>query len=169
MLIADSSSLILLAKLNILDIVIKNIKHKLTIPKRVYEECTAKKESMDAQLIEQRVKQKLITIRYSSNRSLYDKIVKDFNLGKGEAEAITLCIELKSGIVTDDKKAINACKVLKIRFATAPRILIQLYKKNIFTKIEVNSIMENLQKFGRYSDIIINKIKEDLKWDVCRM
>ena len=163
MMIIDSSSLILLAKVDILDIVIKNIKQKLVIPEQVYIECTAKKDLFDAQLIEKRVKEGLILKKFISNRSLCDKILNDFSLGKGEAEAISLCIGIKSGIITDDKKAINACRILKIKFATVPQLVVHLYNKNFITQIEANLIIKKLQKFGRYSNDIINQIKEDLK------
>ena len=163
MIVIDSSSLILLAKVDILDIVVKNIKQKLTIPEQVHIECTAKKDSFDAQLIEKRVKEGFIAKKAISNRNLRDKILRDFSLGKGEAEAIGLCIEFKSGIITDDKKAINSCRILKINFTTVPKLVVQFYKKNIITEIEVNSIIKKLRKFGRYSDEILNKIKEDLK------
>ena len=163
MIVIDSSSLILLAKINILDAAIKNIKQKLIIPEQVYIECTAKKESFDAQLIEKRVKEGSIVKKGISNISLYGKILGDFNLGKGEAESIVLCIGLKSGIITDDKKSINACRILKISFTTVPHLAVQFYKKKFIAEAEANSIVKKLQKFGRYSDDVIHKFREDLK------
>lgn len=163
MIIADSSSLILLAKIGIIDIAIAKIKKRLIIPEHVYAECTAKKELFDAQLIEERVKNSLIEKKSILNTSLYEKISKDFNLGKGEAESIALCIELKAGLIADDKKAINACKVLKIKFATVPRLAIGFYKKNYIAKNQIELIIDKLQNIGRYSNEIIQKMKEDLK------
>ncbi len=163
MLIADSSSLILLAKIGIIDIAIAKIRKKLAIPEQVYAECTAKKELFDAQLIEERVKNGLIEKKHILNASLCEKIFKDFNLGKGEAEAIALCIELKAGLITDDKKAINACKVLKIKFATVPRLAVGFYKKNYIAKNQIDLIISELQSIGRYSNQIIQKMREDSK------
>lgn len=163
MIVIDSSSLILLAKVDILDITVKNVKQKLIIPEQVYAECTAKKDLFDAQLIEKRVREGLIVKKAISNRNLCDKILKDFGLGKGEAEAITLCIEIKSGMITDDKKAINACRILKINFTTVPKLVVQFYNKNFVAEIEADLIIKKLQKFGRYSDNILHKLKEDLK------
>jgi len=163
MIILDSSSLILLAKVRMLDILIKNTMQKLVIPEQVYVECTTKMESFDAQLIEKRVKEHAILTRQISNIKLYNKILDDFNLGKGEAEAISLCIELKSGIITDDKKAINTCRVFKIGFTTVAKIVTQFYNKKYITLAEANITIKELQKFGRYSDEIIQKLKEDLK------
>lgn len=163
MIAVDSSSLILLAKIGILDIAIKNIKQKLVITEQVYAECTAKKDLFDAQIIEKRVKEKLIIKKAVSNKRLCGKIARDFNLGAGEAEAISLCMEIKSGIITDDKKALNACRILKIKFATVPRLIAQFYKKKLISEMEAGSIIKKLKKYGRYSDDIIYKIQEDLK------
>lgn len=163
MIVIDSSSLILLAKTNALDILIKNIKKSLAIPEQVYAECTARKELFDAQIIEKRIKEKAIAKKSISNQRLCNKIQQDFNLGKGEAEAICLGIELKLGIITDDKKAINACRILKIRFTTMPKLIVQLYKKKLIGKAELDSALTKLQKFGRYSDEIMQKLKEDIK------
>ena len=163
MIAVDSSSLILLAKINILDVLIKNTKQKLAIPEQVYVECTARKDLLDAQLIEKRVKERLIAKKGVSNKSLCNKLQKDFNLGKGEAESICLSIEFNNGIITDDKKAINACRILKIKFTTVPKLVVQLYKKRMIAEEEVHLIIEKLQKFGRYSDGIIQRVKEDLK------
>ncbi len=163
MIIADASSLILLAKLNMLDNIIKHSKHKLAIPEQVYEECTIKKGSFDAQIIAERVDKKLIEKRSILDKKFCNKLALDFNLGMGEAEAICLCMDLKSGIITDDKKAINACRVLKIEFATVPKILVQFYKNKILAKDEAVLTAGKLKEMGRYSEDIFNKLKEDLK------
>ena len=163
MIVIDSSSLILLAKIGALDILIKNIKQGLVIPEQVYAECTARKDLFDAQIIEKRIKEKVIAKKSISNQRLCDKIQQDFNLGRGEAEAICLGIELKSGIISDDKKAINACRILKIRFTTVPRLIARFYEEKLMGKAELNLTIKKLQKFGRYSDEIMRKLKEDLK------
>lgn len=163
MVVVDSSSLILMAKAGILDRVIKNLKEKLTITKQVYNETTSKKDAFDAKIIKKRVEERIIEKRGIKNLKLYNEIRKDFNLGKGEAEAIVFCLENKIGLVTDDKRAINACRILRIKFTTVPNLLVRLYKKGLVTKIEANAYLKKLEKFGRYSDEIIQKIKEDLK------
>lgn len=163
MVVIDSSSLILLAKTGILDITINNIKEKLVIPEEVYAECTAKKGIFDAQIIEKRVKEHAIIKKNVLNKALCDRTAKDFNLGKGEAEAIVLCIELKSGVIIDDRKAINACKILKIEFATVLGLTVQFYKKGIVTPAEAKSITKKIKKFGRYSSEIINQFEENLR------
>ncbi len=83
MIIADASPLILLAKLNMLDSMIKHSKHKLTIPEKVYGECTAKAGLFDAQIIAERVNSRLIEKREVSDKKFCNKLARDFNLGMG--------------------------------------------------------------------------------------
>ena len=162
MIVIDSSSLILLAKIGVLDIVIKNLKKKLVLTNQIYIE-TTQKESFDAKIIKKRVEEKSIEKKEIKNSILCSKIQNDFNLGKGESEAIVLCLENKVGLITGDKKAMNSCKILKINFTTVSNLLMSIYQKGSITKIEAEIYVKKLEKFGRYSNAIIQKIKEELK------
>src|SRR3989344_6817253 len=102
MYVIDSSSLILLAKIGILDKVIDNIKEKMAIPEKVYDESAKQKSTFDAKMIEERIKQKKIDQITIKNKKTYLKIKEDFSLGDGEAECITACIETNSPLITDD-------------------------------------------------------------------
>ena len=94
-----------------------------------------------------------------------NKIIADFNIGKGEAETITLCLENKLDIIIDDKKAINACKVLKIKFTTIPNILVEMCRKNIIAKSQTETYAIKLEGIGRYKKEIMERIKGDIKND----
>ena len=163
MIAIDSSSLILMAKIDILDKIIKNLKKKLALTEEVYRECTIKTEAYDAKIIKKRVEEKAILKKEIKNSTLYQKIRKDFNLGKGEAEAIVFCLENRISLITDDKKSMNACKVLKIEFTTALNLLIMLYKKKLIKKDEADSYLKRFEKFGRYTNEVLQRAKEDLK------
>lgn len=165
MIVIDSSSLILLAKIGILDKVITNLKETPTISEKIYEESTAKEEAWDAKLIKQRVEKKVIAKTKIADVGLCQKIKADFNFGEGEAEAITLCLEKKASLIIDDKKAINACRILGIKFTTAGRLLIRLYSKNLIRKDEAHAYLSNLKKFGRYARNLIQKMKEELEYE----
>ena len=164
MIATDSSSLILLAKLSILDKFLQNLKTKLVITPEVETECILK-DSFDAKLIKKRIEEKIISKKIINNRNMCNKIIADFNIGKGEAETITLCLENKLDIIIDDKKAINACKVLKIKFTTIPNILVEMCRKNIIAKSQTETYAIKLEGIGRYKKEIIEKIKEDIKND----
>ena len=163
MIAIDSSSLILMAKIDILDKIIKNLKKKLALTEEVYRECTIKTEAYDAKIIKKRVEEKAILKKEIKNLALYQKIRADFNLGKGEAEAIVFCLENNTSLVTDDKKAMNACKILRIKFTTAPNLLVMLHNKKLINKVEANSYLRRFEKFGRYTNEVLQRIKEDLK------
>ena len=163
MLVIDSSTLILIAKSGLLDIFIDNLAIQLIIPKAVKNECTSKKELFDAKLITQRINEGKIKVQISGNLKVCKKLMSDFNIAKGEAEALSLCLKKKELLITDDKKAINACKILRLPFATALDILIRVYEKNLIDKEQVNLILEKLVFYGRYSEEIIQDVKTKLK------
>ena len=152
-----------MAKADILDKIIKHLQENLAITNQVYNESTSKIDAYDAKIIKKRIEEKAIRKRGIKNLELYKNIQDDFNLGKGEAETIVLCLENKISLITDDKKAMKACKILRIKFTTVPNLLIRLYNKGLMTKIEADLYLKRLEKFGRYSNDILQKIKEDLK------
>jgi len=163
MVVFDSSSLILLAKIGVLEKLISNLKEKVIIPDKVYQESTSKKEAFDAKLIENLIEDKHIAKQGVKDKGLCQRIRSDFNCGEGEAEAIALCLESGASLVADDKRAINACKLLKIRFTTTGKLLIRLYRKDLITKMEAETCVEKLKRFGRYSGEILGTMMEELK------
>ena len=155
----DSSTLILLAKKELLDMFLNSFDGIVAIPKAVREE-TCNKESFDAFLIEKRVEDGKIKVYEVEKKDLVKKLIEDFNLEDGEAEAIILCIERGSKILaTDDKNAINACKVLKIKFTTAINILIRAYEKQLIEREKALIKLDNLRVVGRYKEKIIEDAK----------
>ncbi len=131
--------------------------------RKVYGESTSKTVAFDAMLIKKRVEERAIEKVELENRALSRKVRADFNVGEGEAEAIALCIGSGSGLITDDKKAMNACRLLGIKFTTAPNLLVAIYKSGLVTKAEANAYMGKLQKAGRYSDHIARQLTGELK------
>lgn len=163
MIVIDSSTLILLAKTELLDNVIQSINSVLTIPDKVFVETTIKQNLFDAKLIYERVRQKKIRKIQITDYKLCSKIEADLNLGAGEAEAIVLCFERKGTLVCDDKKAINACKLFNIKFTTAPNLLVALYKKKLLSRDFAVTAAKKLILNGRYSEEIVKKLLEELK------
>ena len=159
--IIDSSTLILLAKSGLLDLFIKDKNLKIT--DKVKEESTIAKDNFDVKLISQRIKEKKIQIKRVSDKSLYHKLIKEFNLGKGESESIALAFKENEVLLSDDKKAINTCKILNIKFTTALNILVKLYRNKTIDNEKAKIILKKLKKYGRYSEDLIKKVEEDLK------
>lgn len=148
----DSSSLILLAKIDILRTVV-NI-YKVLIPDMVRSECTIK-DNFDAQLISTVINNgKIKVIKIEKPRSL-NTLCKDFKIHRGEAEALALALQRKCPLAVDDLPTIKACKILNHEFITAIHFLINLADSG---KIERKSALFKLEKlsyFGRYSNRII--------------
>ena len=95
---------------------------------------------------------------------VYEECVtqKNFNLGEGETEAIAFCMENNLSLITDDKKAINTCKLLNIPFTTVPNLLVAFAKKGALTSREASAYLGALAHYGRYTHDILQSIKEDL-------
>lgn len=92
-----------------------------------------------------------------------EKIMNDFKVNIGEAEAMALALDNKGSLLaTDDKNAINACKLLNIPFTTSIGILIRAKGKNLLTKEEALAKLEQLSKYGRYKKDIISDAKSKL-------
>lgn len=159
----DASTLILLAKTELLDLFLDNFPSRSFISESVCAESTLK-ETFDALLITGRIKEKKIIVKPVKNRKMVEKISKDFKLHLGEAETLVLCIENNLQLVgTDDYNAMKACVVLQIAFISAIGILIKLQEKKALNKKEALLKLEKLCFFGRYSEEIIKEARINLE------
>ena len=162
MFIFDSSTLILLAKIEILDRFLRDYKGEVIIPKEVEKEST-NDATFEALLIKKKIKEGRIKVRYVQSGKVR-KIINDFNVNSGEAEAIILALTNKNGtLATDDKNAINACKLLGIPFATSIHILIRAKEKNLMATEEAHAKLDKLSKYGRLKKQIIEDARGRLK------
>jgi len=159
----DASTLILLAKTEILRVVVKNF--QVTIPETVMKECTGKNLD-DAKLIGALIDSGMIPVVKLSNKKNVTKIRKDFKTHIGEAEALSLAFEKKYSVATDDLLAIKACKVLNIPFATSIHFLINLTGKGKLDRKTALLKLEKLSAFARYDQRIIDDASMRLKGGV---
>lgn len=150
--IFDSSTLILLAKIDILRDVTKEF--KVIIPNKVKDECT-KKDLFDAKIILSLLKEGLIETKRVGATGTINKLRKDFNLHLGEAEALCLAMDGKCSLAVDDGPTMKACKVLNIRFLTAIHFLIKLVKIGKMDKQMARAKLEKLSFYGRYNRRIV--------------
>lgn len=160
--IIDASTLILLAKCGLLDLLIGNLKSGLVIPEKVKIESTAKEDAFDAKLIRERIKEDKIIVKKIKDFARYKKLMMNFNLGEGESEAIALSLQEKESLMTDDKNAMNVCRILNINFTTALNILAEMHKRKLISQQQANLMLDKLNEYGRYSEDLIRKVKEDL-------
>jgi predicted nucleic acid-binding protein len=163
MIVFDASTLILIAKAELLDSFLTDIELEAAIPVEVKKECCDVKKSLDALLIQKALDESKLNVIAVKNRKLVVKLQGDFNLGKGEAEAIVLALTEKAALGIDDKNGINACKLLGIAFTTAIAILLRSREKGLLTGSEALAKLMTLAKHGRYKESILEDARRKLE------
>lgn len=156
MIIFDASTLILLAKIDILQTVLH--KYSGIIPEFVKEEVTYKKD-IDTELIVQQIKDGNLVIEKNPKKDKTSQFLKDFPLGRGEAAALIIAKEKNIILATDDGLAIKVCKIFGIGFTTAIHFLIELGLDESLAMAK----LQLLKKFGRYSSDIIKDAEERIR------
>ncbi len=144
-LVLDASTAILLAKVGLLRQVVT--KGNAWIGSTAAAEATAKK-SDDALAIASLLEEG--HIRRASLEEHSRKLMREFRLGPGEAEAIVLAREKGALCAADDGPAIQCCKVLGIQFATAIGFLIALAESGEVETELALELLAKLERFGRY-------------------
>ena len=132
MIVFDASTLILLAKAELLDFFLDHYPAGVVIPQAVEGECVVSPARPDTILIRERIRQRRITADRVQAPVVVHRLITDLHLGHGEAEAIALALEKQAHfIATDDRNAIRACKLLRLKFTTAIGLLIHMREKGI--------------------------------------
>lgn len=163
MVILDASTLILIAKTEILDPFLRGVQLEVAIPREVEKECCSVKKSLDALMIQKALDESRIRVIAVRDGKLVAKLQGDFGLGRGEAEAIALALAEKARVLgIDDKSEINACKLFGIAFTTAIGILVQMCEKRLLTTNESLVRLEGLAKQGRYKRSILEDARRRL-------
>jgi len=163
MILFDASTLILLAKIEMLDIFVTDFEKKVAISDKVEEE-VLEGSSPDAPLIARLVEERGIDVLKAKDKKLVRKLMEDFNIDEGEAETLTLAIEKKASLVaTDDKNAIRACKIMKLDFTTAIAILVRACERNLIQADEALAKLQKLQSFARYKKTIIETARNQIE------
>ena len=156
----DASTLILLAKTEILREIIEDV--EIIIPERVKLECLLK-EGTDALLISTLIKEKRIGVKKAGHEGAIKKIQRDFRIGAGEAEALWLARRSNCPLAVDDGPTIKACKVIGQEFTTAIHFLLNLVSENRLDFPMAMVKLEKLSSYGRYSKRIIEDAMRRLK------
>lgn len=157
--VADSSSLILLTKCNLLEVLLKLF--PVIIPEAVFQEVVNK------DTLSRFADAKILSGLVSENKLRIVKVAPSaasvpFSLGSGEAEALMLAKQTEDSILaTDDGKAIKACRYLGVPFIISPRITTELYRMRAVDLDLARCAIEKMRIIGRYSpDIIAEAILE---------
>jgi len=161
-LVFDASTLILLAKIGLLDLVLGELGGTPSLPRAVEAECAAGR-TPDALFIREHIRGGHLIVEEARELEVVYRLERDFRLGRGEAEAVALALE-KGGLVvaTDDRKAIQACKALRLDFVTAPGFLVRAVKKGLLSQEHGRRRLEELAIHGRYKPELIEQVRRDI-------
>ena len=163
MILFDASTLILLAKIEMLDIFLVHVDRKVAIPERAKEEVLAG-PSPDRPILAKLIEDRRIDIFKTQDRKLPRRLMADFNIDEKEAETLAVAIQEKALLVaTDDKNAIKACKVMKLEFTTAIAILVRACERGLIQPDQALFKLQKLQSFARYSREIIETARNQIE------
>ena len=153
MVVSDSSTLILLAKSNMLDPSLAYF-GGITIPGAVEREVVGaglKHGFDDALLVRERINQGKIRV-VAGPPKIAATLQREYGLHAGEAGALALYLRLKADLLgVDDGKAVKVCRILQVRFFTALSLAIHLAQERIIPKMEALACAEALGNHGRYT------------------
>jgi predicted nucleic acid-binding protein len=165
-LVCDSSFLILVSKLEMINL-LTQLFDKIEIPKAVFDEAVEVGKilkKIDAYRIEKFIKDKQIRVENIKNIEERNKIMGDFNIHEGEAEAIILYLEKNAHfLATDDYRALKTCKVLDIKYFTTLLFIHRCFLQNITTKNKTLRKLNNLQTLGWYKREDLEYFKNKIK------
>jgi predicted nucleic acid-binding protein len=160
-LVLDASTLILLAKIDLLQLVSRQI--ALVIPEAVNDEATRKREFADAKLILRLIGEKWLRIEKTADEKFVRTLEQDFQLGRGEAQAVGLAKAKGLGLGVDDGLAIKACKVLGVSFVTALAFLVHSYQKGWIGQKQAGAKLNQLKQYGWYHLSLLDQAADDIK------
>ncbi len=161
MIVLDASTLILLAKSDLLPL--STEKTQIKIPPEVQQEALARRELYDARMIEEMLRTGKIQVSKSPRLDQRKQIQLDFGLEAGEAAALLLAKENNQSLGTDDGPAIKAAKVMGIPFFTAIHVLLGLYEKGRMDEKAALAKLDILQKVGRYGIQILEDARKRIR------
>jgi len=160
----DSCSIILLAKATILETL--SNKYDLFITEKVHKEILQGRDKnfLDALLTERLVKEKKIIISKAVNNNLTKKLMRDFNLGAGEAETLALVMEKQcEAIITDNKQGRKSAFIHGLNLIGSVDVISALYRLKLIDEDKAAEGLKRLREFGWFHDYLIDKALEDIK------
>lgn len=166
MIISNSSPLIILAKINKLNL-LEKLYQKIHIPYEVYEEVIikGKKENYsNAAVIENEINEFIFVVNLNPEHKKEAEKLKNI-LGSGESEAITLCLQEKAKLLLiDDLEPRKIAHIKSIKCRSTPGILLHALKSKAISFEEYNLVIKELSKYAWLSvDVIVHFLEEGKK------
>jgi predicted nucleic acid-binding protein len=164
MIIFDSSTLILMARIELLNPFLASVELRVVIPMEVERECCGAKKTVDALMIQKALEESRIQVLAVRNPKVVSRLQADFDLGRGEAEALALAMKEKAQLLgIDDKNGINASKLLGLPFTTAMGILVRSREKGLLNYSDALAKLMALAEYGRYKHAIVEDARRKME------
>ena len=160
-LVLDASTLILLAKIDLLPMAAERV--SILIPREVRDEALAKPEVYDAQIIARMLREGKILVREERAARKQKEICEQFRIDSGEAAALILAMKKKCAIGIDDGPGIRAAKVLGVPFVTAMHVLVEFCERGIIDEQSAMAKLDSLQMAGRYHIQIVEDARASIR------
>ena len=160
----DSCSIILLAKAAVLETLADN--YDLAITNKVYKEILdgKNKKFIDALLTERLVKEGAIKIKKVENNKLVKKLIRDFNLGIGEAETLVLILNKQCEVIgTDNKQGRKSAMIYDLKLVGSIDLVMSLYILKLIDKDKAITALKKLKEFGWFQDYLIDNALGEVK------
>lgn len=162
MLVSNTSTLVLLAKIGCLEDFIE-ISPIIVIPIQVKEEALFERDSYYAKLIGKFIQLKKIIV-LPADKTRINKILAEFKLDEGEAAAYAMFdIRKHKAMLTDDGELIKLCKLENVPFICAMAVVIRLFEMKKLSKKEALDKLGDLNKIGRYSEKLYEHFKSEVE------
>ena len=148
--IINASPLIILAKINKLEI-LKKIYEGIEIASSVYQEVVVnglRIDSRDAHIVKEQIDSKNIDVwelrlEFAEKAK---KIESIYGIDIGEAETIALALQLnKKGVIIDEISAREAAKAFGIKPIGTLRVLLIAYKDGLLKKAEIKELINEME------------------------
>ena len=164
MIVKDAMVIIHLAKITLLEKSCAYFK-QVMMPEEVHREILAGKERgyEDAQVVEELVRAKKLGVKKVQDETLL-KRAREFNLQRGEAEAVALYWQEKADFLASDDDSLRRKSVLlNLKLIGTPAIILKLYKEHLIDKGKLMQSLQELRKIGWFSSSVIDKVLLEAK------
>lgn len=162
MLVSNTSTLVLLAKVGCLETFVE-VAPTIEVPMQVRREAIFGKESYDARLIEKLVAAGKIR-PVAVDKAQVRKVMSQFSLHEGEAAAfVRFNSKVHAAILTDDGELMKLCRLEKVPFICAMAVILRLYERKLLSKQDTLQKLQDLSHIGRYSEHIYEHYKSGVK------
>jgi len=130
----------------------------VAIPQKVRDE-VIKGDYAEIEKIKRLINNKKIIVKSITNKALINK-ANEFNIQRGEAEAVALYWEMKADLLaTDDSNVRKKKEILDINVIGTPSILLDLLLQGKIEKSRLERAIKLLKKSAWFSNTVWDKIQ----------